>query len=140
MAETLDSLRKVEKVVVKLRNKMNRADLNYTVQVSVNSVDPTKLAYAAQITAPAEGLAPVTFISYESMDDLISKIKTATKGIDYEEIEKAYHAAQIEACQRTIAFHEERVKAIDNPEEAETNEGEGVESGEETNTEDSPVS
>jgi hypothetical protein len=112
----VQELRKVEKAMVKLRNKAKRADLNYTVQVSINSTDPTKMAYAAQMTAPAEGLAPVTFISYESFDDLLSKIKTATKGIDFEEIEKAYHAAQIEACERTIAFHKDRVARIDNPE------------------------
>lgn len=135
----LKDIRKAEKAVVKLRSKLKRVDLNYTVQVSVNSTDPTKMAYAAQMTSPAEGLAPITFISYESIDDLVEKIKLATKGIDYKEVEKAYHAAQIEACHRTIAFHNERLETIDAPEEEDTieaqpNEEEGVESGEEENS------
>lgn len=109
------NLRKAENAMVKLRNNLKRADLDYTVQASVSSVDPSVVRYAAQMTAPANGLAPVTFIA-DSPEALIEKIKLAQKNIDYEEVEKAYHAAQIEACHRTIEFHKERMERIDNPE------------------------
>lgn len=110
------NLQKIEELVVKLINKQPRKDLDYTVQASVNSTHPKKVTYAVQITPPAEGLAPVTFIK-DSVDELCEAIKAATKHIDYKEIEKAYHKAQIEACKRTIIGHEERIAKLDEPEE-----------------------
>lgn len=110
--ETLTIIANAEKALVKLRNKLKRVDLNYTVQVSVNSTQPTKISYAAQMSPPAEGLAPVTFIA-DTGDELIEKIKEATKHIDYGEVEKAYHQAQIQACERTIEVHKQRLTDID---------------------------
>jgi hypothetical protein len=63
------------------------------------------------MTAPANGLAPVTFIA-KTPEELIIKIKAATKHIDYDAVEVAYHEAQIEACKRTILGHEERVSVL----------------------------
>ena len=139
MEKEIKALKSAEKAIVKLRNKLKRVDLNYTVQISINSTDPTRVAYAAQMTPPAEGLAPVTFISYESMEDLVKKIKLATEHIDYTEVEKAYHAAQIEACERTIQGHRDRLEVLESDgeedgAEAQVNE-EGVEGGEEAATE-----
>lgn len=110
-ALTTTELKKIEKALLKLRNKIKRADLDYTVQISINSTDPGTVTYAAQLTSPARGLAPVTFIK-SSAEELIADIKAATKELNYDEIEKAYHEAQIEACKRTIEGHEERIKAI----------------------------
>lgn len=131
--QTKEDLQKIEKAMVKLRNKAKRSDLDYTVQISISSADPQVVRYAAQMTPPAEGLAPVTFIEHDT-ESLVNKIKLATKGINYEEIEKAYHSAQIDAAKRTIAHHEDRVYRIENPEEEETveqlTEVEGEPSGE----------
>jgi hypothetical protein len=104
----------VERAIVRLRNKVGRSDLDYTVQVSISSTDPTVLSYAAQMTAPANGLAPVTFIE-KTPEELIKKIREATKHINYDEIEKAYHKAQIEACHRTIQGHQDRITELDPP-------------------------
>lgn len=107
-----DNLRKIEKLVVKLRNKMKRADLDYLVQISIDSTQPAHINYAASITSPAKGLAPVAWVK-DSAEELIEAVKLATKGIDYDAIEKAYHEAQIEACKRTILGHEERIKEME---------------------------
>lgn len=115
MATPAEELKKIEKATVRLRNKIKRADLDYTVQISIASTDPTVLRYAAQLTSPAKGLAPITFISL-SVDDLVKKIKEATKHLNYDEVEIAYHKEQIEACKRTITGHEEAIEAIKNPE------------------------
>lgn len=112
--QTVDELQKVEAALVKLRRKMGRADINYTVQVSIASTDPRVVRYAAQMTAPADGLAPVTFIG-DSADELVAKIKIAAKNIDYDAIEVAYHEAQIQSCERTIVGHKERIETIKNP-------------------------
>lgn len=108
-----EDLKKIERAVVRLRNKLNRADLEYNVQAAISSVDPTKVVYAAQLTSVAKGLAPLTFIG--EPDDLVRRIKATAKKLNEEEVEKAYHEAQIVACRRTIKYHEERVEEINNP-------------------------
>lgn len=128
--ETEQTLKKIEKQLVKLRNKVRRADLEYTVQISVSSADPTVIIYAAQMTAPAKGLAPVTFIA-KSADELIAQIKVSTKYMDYDKVEIAYHKAQVDACYRTIQGHEDRIKEIEGatvtPKEEPTSEQEPTE-------------
>lgn len=116
MTSAKSDLQKIEKAVVKLRNKLKRPDINYTVQISVNSVDPSKVSWAAQLTPPADSLAPITFIDYTSADSLVEQVKATTKNIDLDKVEIAYHKAQIEACDRTKKAHEERIEAIENPE------------------------
>lgn len=113
--QTKTDLQKIEKKLVKLRNKMGRKDLEYLVQVSINSTDPTVVRYAVQMTPPAEGLAPITFIG-NTVAELVERIEAATKGIDLTEVEKAYHEAQVVACERTIAHHKERLEKLNNPE------------------------
>ena len=136
MTTAKQDLQKIEKAVVKLQNKLKRADINYTVQVSIASVDPTKVTYAAQLTPPADSLAPITFIDHESADSLVAQIKASTKHIDLEKVEVAYHKAQIEACERTKLAHEERIKAIENPEPEEPAEAEEETNTDETNEEE----
>lgn len=115
MAETTTThLRKAEKLMLKFKKQLKRADLDYTVQASISSVDPSNIRFAAQIAPPAAGLEPVTFIAATG-DELIEKIQNAIKNIDYTEVEKAFHAAQIEACQRTINFHNERIAELSLP-------------------------
>lgn len=130
---TVEELRLIESSIARLRRKFNRMDLDYTVQISVNSTRPKTVSYVAQITPPAEGLAPVTFISHESADELLTMIKAAIKNIDQDKFEIAYHEAQIVACKQTIQSHEERIEYIKNPpkeEENSTEENETKEQGE----------
>ena len=137
MAEkTLEqSLRNIERAMVRLRNKVGRSDLDYTIQASISSTDETTVTYAAQLTAPANGLAPVTFIE-KSPEELVKKIREATKHIDYDKIEVAYHRSQIEACFRTIRGHEERISEL---EPKPKDEGEnGAEDKEKTDSEEQP--
>lgn len=121
MATAKEELQKAERAINKLRNKIKRADLDYTVQISISSVDPAKVRYAAQMTPPAQGLAPVTFIK-DSAEELIEAIKAATKHIDYEQVEIAYHKAQMEACDRTKQGHQDRINEILKPKEKQATE------------------
>lgn len=114
MSQTTKDLQNIEKAVVRLRNKLNRVDINYNIQISISSTDPEHVTYAAQLTSPAEGLAPMTFIA-DSAEEIITQIKVTTKSINQEKVEIAYHKAQIKSCERTILGHEERIKAIENP-------------------------
>jgi hypothetical protein len=128
--ETVKDLRKIERAIGKLRNNLKRADLDFTVQVSIASTDPGVVRYAAQMTAPAIGLAPVTFIA-DTADQLVEKIKVATKNINYDAVEIAYHEAQIQSCERTIVGHKERIEEIKNRPEEEVTEEETEDTTEE---------
>lgn len=110
-----EELNKIYRAMAKLKNNLHRADLDYTCQVSINTATQ-KITYAVSMTAPAEGLAPIMFLA-DTAEDLLTKIKTATKHINYDEVEKAYHRAQIVACENTIKGHEERLQELDLPEE-----------------------
>lgn len=138
--ETVQDLRKIERAISKLRNNLKRADLDFTVQVSIASTDPGAVRYAAQMTAPAIGLAPITFIA-DTADELVEQIKFSTKKIDYAAVEVAFHEAQIQSCERTIVGHRERIEEIKNPPKDEESEVKGESSVEEENTtEEQPLS
>ena len=62
MSSIEKDLRNAEKAIVKLRNKLKKVDMNYTVQVSISSTDPTTVTWQALVTPPANSLAPISFI------------------------------------------------------------------------------
>ena len=114
------NLHDAERAMNRLRNKFNKVDSDYVVQISISSVDPSTVKYAASLTAPANGLQPVAFIA-DSAQDLVKQIKAFTKNVDYKMIEIAYHKAQIESCYRTIQGHEDRIKELEEEKEEEKN-------------------
>lgn len=109
---TSQELRQLEKAFAKLRNKLKRADLDFTVQVSISSTEPGKVYYAAQMTPPASNLAPIRMIA-ESAQELLAKIEVAVENIDYRAVEIAYHRAQMESCDRTKLGHQERIEELE---------------------------
>lgn len=126
MAKLDTELKKIEKATIKLINKIKRADADYTVQASISSTDKTVVRYAAQVTTGARGIMPLTFISL-TPEELIDKLKEAAKDLNYDAVEKAYHEAQIKACERTIDGHKERIEEIENPPEKEEEPEEEIE-------------
>lgn len=105
-------LKKIFRAFAKFRNNLKRADLDFTVQVSISSPDPKTVVYAAQTTQPANGLAPIRVIAY-SADELIEKIKVASKNIDQRALEIAYHKEQMASCDRTKLGHQERIEELE---------------------------
>lgn len=111
-----EELKKIYRQTEKLRNNLHRADLDFTVQISISTAQPGKINYAISMTAPANGLAPIMFIA-NSADELLTQVKAATKNIDYDAVERAYHKAQITAAENTILGHKERLAELELPEE-----------------------
>lgn len=107
-------LKKIYKLANKLRNKLHRADINFICQIHIRSQEPDKLSYAVSMSSPAEGLAPIMFLA-QNYADLEVQLKAAVKDIDYDEVERAYHRAQILACENTKKGHEERLAELDKP-------------------------
>jgi hypothetical protein len=113
MTKTYEAqLREIDKQAKKLKNALKRSDLDYTVQISMNSAQPGEINYALSMTAPAAGLAPIMYITH-NYEDLLALIKTSQKKFDPIGVERAYHEAQIDACEKTIQGHKERLEDMD---------------------------
>lgn len=123
-----NDLQKVERAMNKLKRKVKRADLDYNVQFSVNSVKPAHVVYTAQMTALAVGLRPATFISHVSVEDLIAQIKGFTDNLDWKKMEVAYHNGQISAAEKTIEGHKEAIEEVEKADEVPEEELDGSQS------------
>ncbi len=126
--KTTNDLIKVERAMNKLKRKVKRSDLDYNVQFSVNSVQPSHVVYTAQMTALAMGLRPATFISHTSVDDLVAQIKGFTDSLDWKKMEIAYHKGQISAAEKTIEGHQEAIDEAEKVEEVPEEELDGSKS------------
>lgn len=107
----------MEKKLKSIRNKINRIvkqlgrnDLDWTVQISINSTRPDRINYCAQIEAPANGLQPITWVC-ESWEDLDKKITLATKGLDQKAVDKAWHESEIARAEALIKYHKEALES-----------------------------
>lgn len=109
----------MEKKILKARNlvnkivkQMGRQDVDFTVQVSTNSIHPDKLAYCAMIEAPANGLQPITWVC-GSMEELLEKLETASKGLDADAVARAWHESEIKRAEALKRYHEEAIQTLD---------------------------
>lgn len=110
------TLRKAHKLLRKIVKKMNRPDLHFSAQIGIDaSKDGNFNTYAAMIAAPREGLAPITFAAF-TPEDFLQKLKDFYEGkISEEQVEVAYHNAQIVSNERSIEHHREQIDKIQNP-------------------------
>lgn len=112
MADNIkQTILKAEKLAIKLKKKLKRNDLDFSIQVSLSSADPGKIYYALQLTPVADGVAPMTFIKSDP-DKLIEAIEAQLEKVDTAAVEIAYHEGQINHAKRTITFHQERIDEI----------------------------
>ena len=82
-----EKLKEARKLVNKIAKNLGRNDLDWTVQLSINSTRPERINYCAQIEAPANGLQPITWV-YDSYKELIDNLKLGVKGLDRDLKEK----------------------------------------------------
>lgn len=108
MEKSLSSARTLINKIVK---QLGRADLDWVIQTSVSSVHPDKVSYCAQIEAPANGLAPITWVC-DSWGELEKELKKAEKELDTKAVEKAYYASQIKVAEEKKGFFEEKLKEL----------------------------
>lgn len=106
MEKELKSLRNQVNKIIK---NLNRNDLDWTVQFSINSTRPDRVNYCAQIESPANGLQPVTWVC-KSLDELKAGLKTAEKSLDQDAVDKAWHESEIERAEALIKFHKEALE------------------------------
>lgn len=108
MEKELKSARTLVNRIVK---NFNRNDLDWTVQVSINSTRPERVNWCAQIEAPANGLQPLTWVK-ESEKELLEALKLAEKGLNQDEVDKAYHEAEIARAEALIKYHKEAIEEL----------------------------
>lgn len=107
------NFKKARTLVNKIIKNFKRNDLEWTIQTSASSVHPDKLAYCVQIEAPANGLAPLTFIK-NSWKELIEALDQAEKNLDTKAIEKAFLASEIKRAEEKKKFFEEKLLSLEN--------------------------
>lgn len=107
-----DEMKKARNLVNKIVKKFNRNDLDWTVQVSINSTRPDRVNYCAQIEAPANGLQPLTWVK-ESFSELEEALKLAEKGLDQDAVDRAWHEAEIQRAESLIKYHKQAIEELD---------------------------
>lgn len=100
---------RARKLVNEIIKNIGRNDIDWTIQVSMNSVRPENMAYCCQIEAPANGLQPITWVC-KSWEELLEKLEFSSEHLDQEAVQKAWHEAEIERCKGLIKYHEEALK------------------------------
>lgn len=112
---TREHLLKLEKVVKRvIRKSLKNNTLDYTVQITVSSLEPGKLQYAAHISSPASGVNAITFV-YDTFDLLLAALKEAEKEFNPQKVELAFHANRINNYKNKIKQHEKRVETLESP-------------------------
>lgn len=100
-------------LVNKIVKNLKRNDLDWTVQVSINSTRPERVNYCCQIEAPANGLEPITWVC-ETYEELEKSLKQAVKGLDREAVDKAWHESEIARAEALIKYHKEELEKTEN--------------------------
>ena len=111
----LEQLQKLEKLTQRvIRKSLKDNTLDYTVQITMSSLDPGKLQYACMISSPATGVKPITFV-FDSYKTLEASLKEAATELDPKKVEIAFHQNRINSYNNKVAQHEERVKQLEDP-------------------------
>jgi len=109
-------LQTLEKIVKKiLRKSLKDNTLDYTVQITTSSLEPGKIKYAAQISAPAKGVQPITFI-YDNYEMLKASLEESEKELSKKKVEITFHQSRINSYNNKVKQHEERMKQLEDPE------------------------
>lgn len=110
--QQLLELEKLTKKVI--RKSLKNNTLDYTVQITISSLDPGKLQYAAHISSPASGVSQITFV-YDTFDLLLTALQEAEKKFNPEKVEIAFHQNRMNVYKSKISQHEQRVKVLESP-------------------------
>jgi poly-D-alanine transfer protein DltD len=109
-------LLKLEKLAKKLiRKSLKNNTLDYTVQLTVSSLEPSKIKYAAQISSPEKGVQPITFV-FDNYKTLEASLEEAIKELNPIKVEEAFHENRINTYKNKIQQHEARLTIIRDPE------------------------
>lgn len=112
-----EQLQELEKLVKKvIRKSLKDNTLDYTVQITTSSLEPSKVKYAALISSPNSGVQPITFI-FDNFNDLKAALVESETEIDKKKIELTFHKSRINTYETKILQHKERIVKLESDEE-----------------------
>lgn len=110
-----EKLLTLEKLVKKvIRKSLKNNTLDYTVQISVSSLEPAKVKYSAMISSPANGVQPV-LLTYDAYEKLEEALKVAETTYNARNVEIAFHENRINTYKSKVAAHEARKAQLEDP-------------------------
>lgn len=111
-----EQLRELEKLIKKIvRHSLKDNTLDHVVQISLSSQEPEQVKYSAQISSPAKGVQPITFV-FDNFNDLKASLEASVKEINREDVELAFHENMLNTLKNRIEAHEKRIEEIKNGE------------------------
>lgn len=111
-----EKLRTLEKQIKKvIRKSLKDNTLDYTVQFTISNLEPEKVKYAAQISSPAKGVQPITFV-FDKFEDLEASLKEAETNLDRKKVELVFHQSRVNTYEHKIQQHKERMVILENGE------------------------
>ncbi len=115
IANAREQLSKLEKIVKKiLRKSLKNNTLDYTVQISISSLEPTKVKYSAFISSPNKEVQPIIF-SYDNYELLEASLLGAEKEYNPRTVEIAFHDSRINTYAAKTKEHEARKAQLEDP-------------------------
>lgn len=111
-----EKLQKLEKQIKRvIRKSLKDNTLDYTVQFTISSLEPGAVKYAAQISSPANGIQPITFV-FDTFKDIEASLAEAEKNLSKEQVELVFHQSRINTYEQKIQAHKERIVQLENGE------------------------
>lgn len=110
----------LEKLIKKLIRKGFRdSTLDYTVQISVSSLEPGKVKYGFMVNGLKKEIQPIA-MSFYTYKDCVAVLEGMIQEINTVEVEKNFHQGRINVYKNAITNHEERLKYLEeHPDEVE---------------------
>lgn len=102
----------LRKLVNQILKNLNRNDLDWTVQVSISSIEARGLTYSCQIQSPSNTLRPITFIK-KSYEELKEALELSAKELNADQVALAYHNAEIQRSKEKLDFHKQEVEELE---------------------------
>lgn len=112
------NLKRIQDQVVAILKKLKRPALDYNIQFALDSVRPNLIEYTVWIQPPAERINRLSWIGTD-VEDLLKQLKEFEENTSDIDVEIAYHGAQIQACEETIAHHKKIIEELGKEKEGE---------------------
>lgn len=116
-------LKELQKEVIAILKKLKKPGLDYNIQFALDSMRPNMIEYTVWIQPPADRINRLSWIG-KDFDDLMKQLKHFEDTTDDIDVEIAYHGAQIESCEETIAHHKGEIEKLNKEREERAKENE----------------
>jgi len=104
----LKGLRKQVQAILK---SLGDSSLDWTIQISLNSIEPDKVKYCCMIHIPTEGVAPITWVC-DSLLELQTKLNKAAKDLNPDMVQIAWHQGELKKIDSMKQYHERAIEEL----------------------------